>query len=326
MEIWEKIKIFNIFNIIAIAAIILFAVFFAYNNICPWSCDDKDFCTEDFCSVATDYECRHKIIENCCGNNLCELEENFGNCPEDCPQCGNVSECATGIFDYQKQECVYDFIEYCCGNRICEKDEEYEENNENCQKDCPNCNDINSCTIDIWNYENQDCEYEIIPDCCGNKICESGEDKNSCPKDCLIGFNEHIEIWIGLKNRDNIHTYEIYGFKNCLAGNIEITAFTSFIDDRKEFEFTEPEIYSAESCFAEEGYVFEDKSKINKKVGNGFKGSFNLKFIYKGSIFGYDSDDRYDGKVISEYVDIKSGGEIFKIEKDDFNFIKLLNE
>ena len=326
MEVWEKIKIFKIFNIAAIAVIILFAVFFAYNNICPLSCDDKDSCTKDFCSAITNYKCQHKIIQNCCGNNICEIGENFENCPKDCLECGSIGDCTVGIFDYQKQQCVYEFIKDCCGNRICEHNGDYKENNENCSKDCPNCDDSNSCTIDIWNYENQDCRYEITTNCCGNKICEEDEDRKSCPDDCLIGFNEYIEIWIGLKNRDNIHTYEIYGFRNCLAGDIEVTAFTSFIDDRKEFEFIEPKIYPVGSCFAEEGYVFEDKSEVNKKIGDGFKGSFILKFVYKGSIFGYNSYDRYDGKVISEQAGIKSGGEIFKIEKDDFDFIKRLNE
>lgn len=43
---------------------------------CPDSCDDGDKCTRDYCSKATNYECKHDKIEPCEGNGICEVGEN----------------------------------------------------------------------------------------------------------------------------------------------------------------------------------------------------------------------------------------------------------
>lgn len=54
---------------------------------CP-ECDDSDPCTLDTCSSATNYECNHTEIKPCCGNSVCENNE---NCLEDCPPVIDVS-------------------------------------------------------------------------------------------------------------------------------------------------------------------------------------------------------------------------------------------
>jgi hypothetical protein len=52
---------------------------------CPASCDDSKLCTNDYCSLQTNFECRHDIIKPCCGNGECEPNEDVANeCPEDC--------------------------------------------------------------------------------------------------------------------------------------------------------------------------------------------------------------------------------------------------
>lgn len=51
---------------------------------CPESCDDNDECTDDFCSAETGYECRHDMMEDCCGNGVCESGEDYTNCAADC--------------------------------------------------------------------------------------------------------------------------------------------------------------------------------------------------------------------------------------------------
>ncbi len=51
---------------------------------CPDSCDDKDACTKDSCSVYTEYECRHDSIVPCCGNGACEPSESYESCPKEC--------------------------------------------------------------------------------------------------------------------------------------------------------------------------------------------------------------------------------------------------
>ena len=52
-------------------------------------CDDKNPCTEDIFNELTG-ECEHNLIENCCGNGICEVgercneETHLTNCVEDC--------------------------------------------------------------------------------------------------------------------------------------------------------------------------------------------------------------------------------------------------
>ncbi len=51
---------------------------------CPATCNDDNECTEDYCNYETNYECRHDIIEQCCGNNICEEGEDSEKCSKDC--------------------------------------------------------------------------------------------------------------------------------------------------------------------------------------------------------------------------------------------------
>ena len=52
---------------------------------CPSSCNDKNPCTNDFCSEQTNFRCMHDEIIPCCGNKICEDGENFLIC-NDCPK------------------------------------------------------------------------------------------------------------------------------------------------------------------------------------------------------------------------------------------------
>ncbi len=51
---------------------------------CPSSCDDSDECTNDYCDRGTNYECRYDIVYSCCGNGICEDNEDYRNCLADC--------------------------------------------------------------------------------------------------------------------------------------------------------------------------------------------------------------------------------------------------
>lgn len=51
---------------------------------CPISCDDNNECTNDYCNEQTNYQCRHDKIFPCCGNEICEENENYENCLADC--------------------------------------------------------------------------------------------------------------------------------------------------------------------------------------------------------------------------------------------------
>ena len=56
----------------------------AIERSCPASCDDGDICTEDLCSAETNYDCKIRLKVPCCGNDLCEADENAFDCPGDC--------------------------------------------------------------------------------------------------------------------------------------------------------------------------------------------------------------------------------------------------
>jgi hypothetical protein len=52
---------------------------------CPVSCDDKNACTNDSCSVDTNFDCAHAAVSPCCGNGICENSEDAANeCDDDC--------------------------------------------------------------------------------------------------------------------------------------------------------------------------------------------------------------------------------------------------
>lgn len=54
-------------------------------------------------------------------------------------------------------------------------------------KECPDCNDLDNCTIDICNKGTDfDCKHEEVKPCNGNGICEEGEFpwSKDCPSSC----------------------------------------------------------------------------------------------------------------------------------------------
>ena len=100
-------------------------------------------------------------------------------------ECKTDSDCLTkDCFTVQckSNNCVYSPIPDCCGNEICEVSESYLE----CVADCPDCDDINNCTLDSYDYHEQKCVNKPILDvvCCGNSICELEETYETCVRDC----------------------------------------------------------------------------------------------------------------------------------------------
>jgi len=100
-------------------------------------------------------------------------------------ECKTADDCLTkDCFTTQctDKKCVYSPIPDCCGNEICEVGETYE----SCAADCPDCDDINDCTLDSYDYHEQKCVNKPIIDvvCCGNGICELGETYEDCVRDC----------------------------------------------------------------------------------------------------------------------------------------------
>jgi len=191
-------------------------------------CDNS--CTNGACSV-----CR----PSCYGHNLCDniiCNDSVAMCPDgyeatckntcdrgDCMECtpdctGHESiteECELSCGTCEEENnatCTCDIIVPCDGNGICEEGE-YPGSN-----DCPECDDEDNCTEDMYNYTPGECYHNIIVPCCGNGLCENEtkgmENSTNCPVDCMepeepdslgeinitITFVEPHEEWVKIEN------------------------------------------------------------------------------------------------------------------------------
>jgi len=101
-----------------------------------------------------------------------------------CPaSCDDGNSCTTEACSKETEyKCKIKNIPDCCGNKLCEIKEAYE----TCSIDCPNCDDINKCTKDSYDYHLEKCVNAPILDtvCCGNSACEIGESYGNCARDC----------------------------------------------------------------------------------------------------------------------------------------------
>lgn len=183
-------------------------------------CETSSECPDRECFTVqcAGYQCVYSPIDDCCGNEICELNESYSTCNSDCPNCDDKNECTVDEYDYYKKECVntpiIDVI--CCGNGLCEIGETYE----NCTRDCPNCEDNNKCTKDSYDYHKQECVNEVITPCCGNEICDEGAETNTnCPADCPV-CNDHDEL-----------TSDIFNYE---TQKCEYVVTHYFIDDFEE--------------------------------------------------------------------------------------------
>lgn len=75
---------------------------------CPTSCDDNNPCTEDFCSDVTGYACFHSPIEPCCGNHKCDESERI-TCFSDCPMRAEGLTAKASFKGTQNAEWIYPF-------------------------------------------------------------------------------------------------------------------------------------------------------------------------------------------------------------------------
>lgn len=78
---------------------------------CPVSCDDANACTVDTCSAESNYFCTHTLTKAaCCGNTVCDGNENECSCNKDCGSCERTfgkymayscqsNECIAGLTD-----------------------------------------------------------------------------------------------------------------------------------------------------------------------------------------------------------------------------------
>jgi len=192
---------------------------------CPSSCDDGNKCTNDYCSLDSDYVCKHDLIIPCCGNEICDGGENHNSCPSDCDctpnwQCSNWSECSKD----QKQTRTCTDVNNCgvTAGKPSVSQSCIPESNKNASieqpetKKCPSsCDDGNKCTNDYCSLDSDYvCKHDLIIPCCGNEICDGGENHNSCPSDCDCTPNWQCSNWSEC-SKDQKQTRTCTDVNNC---------------------------------------------------------------------------------------------------------------
>jgi len=151
-----------LFGIIALLVII--GVIFISRYVGKECKTDAD-CLTKTCFMAqcdANNECVYASISDCCGNDICEVDEGYPKCAADCPDCNDDNKCTEDSYDYHEQKCLNKIIVPCCGNGVCDKDVE---TYSSCSADCPDCNDDNECTKDSYDYYEQKCIYKLIAPC-----------------------------------------------------------------------------------------------------------------------------------------------------------------
>lgn len=167
-------------QVILILALVIFII----------GCAEKECKIESDCLVkgcqqaqCINNKCEYSLLNDCCGNDLCEVGESYPECAADCPNCDDDNKCTDDSFDFHAQECNNKPIIPCCGNMICDMgSEDYT----TCSADCLNCDDNNECTNDSYDYHEQECVNAPIQGvvCCSNGVCELGETYETCTLDC----------------------------------------------------------------------------------------------------------------------------------------------
>ncbi len=147
-----------------------------------------------------------------CGDERCDVsQENFVNCPQDCPPAALDGWCVPFDDFVCDPDCGRDLDPNCAcdSNGYCDKPYE---NHVNCPVDCPPENRDGFCTKRADGICDPDCLPGQDPDCssvatdtttrpttstrpvtptistdCGNGLCEEGENYLNCRKDCPSG-------------------------------------------------------------------------------------------------------------------------------------------
>ena len=133
-------------------------------------CNDQDACTSDAC---VDNECVNGPIQDCC-----YTDEDCNSLNDDyCT--GDIVKHDEGICTNNQCEANTTTIEDCDNDLWCDGDETCE------LAQCvggtaPDCNDQDICTSDSCDEVNDECDNEVIPDCCvDNEDC-NGLDRDYC--------------------------------------------------------------------------------------------------------------------------------------------------
>ncbi|MBI3291081.1 hypothetical protein HYZ76_02245, partial [Candidatus Falkowbacteria bacterium] len=162
----------------------------AQTNIC-WDASNRpiesqgcDQCEGVVCppgqEIIDPNSCQCGIVPSVCGNNVCEPpDETPATCPADCPaECISQWECT----DWQPEICPSSGIQTrdCVDLLGCEIPVNRPPVSQTCGGICPGL----TCSYG-QQLNSQLCVCEDIVPFCGNAVCESGEDHEICPADCI---------------------------------------------------------------------------------------------------------------------------------------------
>lgn len=163
--------------------------------------------------IGTFYSNSLTVTIKCNSNRICERNENYYNCPEDCTSGSRDGYCDKVIDGICDADCLseqdLDCLPLICGDKKCDslRGEDYEncpqdckkpiicgdnfcdenENFGNCKEDCPSGRKDNFCDALKDGKCDPDCKRELDEDCfCNNdKKCEEKfENFINCPEDC----------------------------------------------------------------------------------------------------------------------------------------------
>ena len=140
----------------------------------------EDFQKEPEAMMNPKPEPEPEVVDPFCGDGTCNSNENCRTCAKDCG-CKNPRVCKDG-------ECIEpacDTDSDCADAEACTIDKCYFPAHPNAycgHEDMDRCRNNDDCCPggDCHADNDNDCE----PDC-GNDVCETGEDEDDCPKDCL---------------------------------------------------------------------------------------------------------------------------------------------
>ncbi len=195
-------------------ALTLFSLVLLFNGVSAY-CSSNAECQELVCPEGAEQDTAlcNTATGTCycgpssCGNKICEINENFSNCSNDC-----VVTCGNGECDGSENTttCPTD-CKAVCGNGLCEAGET--------ASDCPSdCAVVAECCE--WETDAYSGKVECILYCavCGNGVCETdkGEDAFTCSFDCGT-FGCGDEICNPALGEDSVSCPEDCGYQECSA-------------------------------------------------------------------------------------------------------------
>jgi hypothetical protein len=146
----------------------------------------------------------------CCGNGVCEAPtETAASCPIDCvAPC--ISEWECGL--WQPEICPENGIQtrQCFDKKACPIPTNPPPNQQSCTPQCPGL----SCgTCEQINVNQCICE-KLVP-CCGNGVCETGENHDLCPQDCIAPCTPNWTCTAWGPCNNGISTRQCSDLNNC---------------------------------------------------------------------------------------------------------------